>query len=138
MKTDSLQKIHSKTAPSVVGPYSQAIKAGKFVFCSGQIGLDPKNNSMVKGGVEKETKQVLKNLSMVLKASGVSSKNVVRVDIFLTDINDFAKVNAIYAKCFTTDPKPARQTVAVASLPKGAKIEVSCIAYVNKQTYKKR
>ena len=124
--------MHSNTVPSALGPYSQAIKAGKFIFCSGQIGLDPKNNNIVKGGINQETRQALKNLSMILKAHGVSFKDVIRVDIFLTDINDFHKVNEIYASYFIVDPKPVRQTAAVAALPKRAKIEISCIAYVKK------
>lgn len=127
-----LKQIKTKNAPAAVGPYSQAVKAGEFIFCSGQIGLDPKTNNLATGGVEKETKQVLKNLSQVLKAGGSSFKDVVRADIFLTDMNDFSKVNEIYAGYFTDEPKPTRQTVAVAALPKGAKIEISCIAYVKK------
>lgn len=120
--------IKSLKAPNPVGPYSQAVLAGNFLFCSGQIGINPKTNELVKGGVEKETKQALKNLSAVLSAAGVKLDDVVRTDIFLADINDFPKVNAIYASFFTKEPKPARQTVA-ASLPKNARIEISCIAY---------
>ena len=124
-----LQQINTVTAPKAVGPYSQAIKVDKFVFCSGQIGLEPKTNTLVEGGVEKEAEQTLKNLSAVLEAAGLSFKNVIRTDIFLTNINDFSKVNEIYGKHFSKDPKPARQTVEVSKLPKGANIEVSCIAY---------
>lgn len=126
-KINYLQKIQSKSAPAAVGPYSQAVKAGGFIFCSGQIGLNPKTNNLVKGGVEKETEQVLKNIFQVLKAGGTSFKDVIRVDIFLTDKNDFSQVNKIYTNYFISDPKPARQTVVVTALPKGAKIEMSCI-----------
>lgn len=131
-KINYLQKIQSKSAPTSAGPYSQAIKVGGFIFCSGQIGLNPRTNNLVRGGVEKEMKQALKNLSQVLKAGGASFKNVVRVDIFLTNINDFNQVNEIYGQYFTNEPRPARQTSVVVALPKKAKIEISCIAYVKK------
>lgn len=124
-----MKKIDSKNAPTAAGPYSQAVKAGNFVFFSGQIGLDPKTNLLVKGGIEKETEQILKNLSEVIKAAKLNFKNIVKAEIFITDMNNFAKVNAVYADFFNHDPKPARQTIGVASLPKGASIEVSCIAY---------
>lgn len=125
-----MEEVKSENVPTAAGPYSQAVKAGGFVFCSGQIGLDPKTNQFVEGGVEEQTEQVLKNLAEVLKAAGAEFKNVVRCDIFLTDINDFVKVNEIYAKYFSTDPRPARQTVEVSNLPKGAKVEISCIAQI--------
>lgn len=127
-----LKQLNSKNSPKAVGPYSQAIKAGNFVFCSGQIGLDPKTNSLVDGAIEEETKQTLNNLKEVLKAAKLSLKDVVRVDIFITDIEHFSKVNEIYGKYFIHDPKPARQTVEVSKLPKEANIEISCIALVNK------
>lgn len=127
-----MKRIDSKNAPTAAGPYSQAIRAGSFVFFSGQIGLNPKTNLLVKGGVEKETEQTLKNLSEVVKAAKLSFKNMVKVEIFITDMKNFGKVNEIYAGFFTQDPKPARQTIGVASLPKGASIEISCIAYKNK------
>jgi 2-iminobutanoate/2-iminopropanoate deaminase len=123
------KRINTDKAPKSAGPYSQAIKAGNFVFCSGQIGLNPKTNQLVTGGVEKETKQTLKNLLEVLKASKLSFKNVVKSEIFLTDIKNFEKVNKIYGEFFLKDPKPARVTVEVSNLPKGASIEISCIAY---------
>lgn len=123
------KKIDSKEAPLAAGPYSQAIKAGDFVFLSGQIGIDPKTNLLVKGSIEKETKQTLENLSEVIKAAKLSFENVVKTEVFLTDMNDFVKMNEIYADFFKHDPKPARQTIGVAQLPKGARIEISCIAY---------
>lgn len=124
-----MKEIKTDLVPKAVGPYSQAIKVGNLVFCSGQIGLDPKTNTLTKGGIEKETRQTLENLLNLLGASRLNFSNVVRVDIFLIDINDFAKVNEIYDEYFTKNPKPARQTVAVKKLPKGALIEISCIAY---------
>lgn len=127
-----LKKIDSKNAPLAAGPYSQAVKAGDYVFCSGQIGLDPKTNLLVKGGIEKETEQALNNLNTVLKAAKLSFSEVIKTEIFITDIKDFIKVNEIYAKFFTSNPKPARQTIGVVSLPKGANIEISCIAYAKK------
>lgn len=127
-----LKKIDSKSAPLAAGPYSQAVKAGNFVFFSGQIGIDPKTNLLVEGGIEKETEQTLNNLNTVLKAAKLSFKQVVKTEIFITDMKNFAKVNEIYAKFFTSSPKPARQTIGVASLPKGASIEISCIAYAKK------
>ncbi len=123
------EKIYSDNAPQAIGPYSQAIKVGDFIFCSGQIGLDPKTNNLVKGGIEKETKQILNNLFEILKATDADLNNVVSVSIFLTNINDFSKVNKIYFKHFISEPNPARQAIAVTALPKKAKIEISCIAY---------
>lgn len=125
-----LKKVESQNAPAAIGPYSQAIIANGFLFCSGQLGIDPKTGQLVSGGVEREAEQVMKNLQEVLKAGGTALKDVVRCDIFLTDMNDFLKVNEIYASYFTADPKPARQTVEVAKLPKNGMIEISCIAFV--------
>lgn len=127
-----MKKIDSNHAPLSVGPYSQAIKVGNFVFCSGQIGLDPKTNLLVTGGIEKETKQTLINLSIVLTAVKLSFRDVVKTEIFMTNIKNFAKVNAVYATFFTSNPKPARQTIGIRELPKGASIEISCIAYAKK------
>lgn len=124
-----MEEIKSDKVPAVVGPYSQAVKVKNLIFCSGQIGLDPNTNQLVEG-VEAQTEQVLKNLREVLKATGADYMDVLRCDIFLTDINNFAKVNDIYSKYFSNDPKPARQTVEVSNLPKGALIEISCIASI--------
>lgn len=129
---NSMKKIDSRNVPAAAGPYSQAIKVGDFVFCSGQIGLDPKTNLLVTGGIEKEVKQTLINLSTVLKAAKLSFKDVIKVEIFVTEMKNFVAVNNVYAAFFTFDPKPARQTIGVASLPKGANIEISCIAYAKK------
>lgn len=119
--------VHSPGAPEAIGPYSQAIIAGELVFCSGQIGLDPRTGVLVEGGVEEETRRVLENLSAVLGAAGASLGGVVRTTIFLTDLGDFAKVNAIYGAAFPA-PHPARATVGVSALPKGARVEIDAIA----------
>ncbi len=121
--------IISKEAPAAIGPYSQAVEFGDFVFLSGQIGVDPLSGELAKG-IDKQTKQVFKNLNAVLKASGLSLINVVRADVFLADMNDFQKMNEIYGTFFKKDP-PARQTVQVAALPRAALVEISCIAYKN-------
>lgn len=122
-----LTAINSEKAPEPVGPYSQAIQSDRIIFCSGQIGLDPKTNKLVTGGIEAETKQVLENLLKVLEAAGSSKNHVVQTTIFIADMNDFSKVNEIYANFFNGEIKPARQTIEVSKLPKGALIEISCI-----------
>jgi 2-iminobutanoate/2-iminopropanoate deaminase len=114
-------------APAAIGPYSQAIVAGGFVFCSGQVGLDPTSGNLTEGGVEAQAERALRNLSAVLDAAGCSLADVVKTTVFLADIADFATVNAVYAR-FMPDPPPARSTFAVAALPKGARIEVEAIA----------
>lgn len=124
------QKIETDKASKVVGPYSQAIKLGSLIFCSGQIGINPSTNNLVEGGIEEQTKQTLENLSEVLKAGGSNLENVVRVDIFITDMNEYLKVNELYGSYFDKEPKPARLTVEVSKLPKGALIEISCIAHI--------
>jgi 2-iminobutanoate/2-iminopropanoate deaminase len=127
-----IKEIKSKKAPLPVGPYSQAVKLNNLLFCSGQIGLDPQSGGLVKGGIEKETKQVFKNLSAVLVSAKSNFQSVLRVEIFLTNLNDFNKVNEIYAEYFSNKVKPARVTVEVSKLPKNASIEISCIAFINK------
>ena len=121
--------VHSDDAPKAIGPYSQAIQvdAGKMTFLSGQIPLDPKTMEMVQGDVVAQAEQVMKNLSAVLKASGLDFSHVVRCTIFLTDLADFAKVNEVYGRHFTGAP-PARATVQVAALPRGSKVEIDAIA----------
>ena len=116
-------------APKAIGPYSVAIKAGPFVFTSGQLGLDPASGALVDGGVEAETRQALTNLRHVLEAAGSSLSLVVKTTVFLRDINDFARMNAIYGEFFTQDP-PARSAVQVAALPKGGAVEIEAIAHL--------
>ena len=121
--------VHSDDAPKAIGPYSQAVQvdAGKMTFLSGQIPLDPKTMEMVQGDVVAQAEQVMKNLGAVLKASGLDFSHVVRSTIFLTDLGDFAKVNEVYGRAFTGEP-PARATVQVSALPRGAKVEIDAIA----------
>lgn len=114
-------------APAAIGPYSQAVKAGGFVFLSGQIPLDPATGKIVEGGIEEQTQRVMKNLGEVLKAAGSTFEKVVRSTIFLADLNDFAKVNEIYGTFFPKEP-PARATVQVAALPRGSRVEIDVIA----------
>jgi 2-iminobutanoate/2-iminopropanoate deaminase len=116
-------------APRAIGPYSLAVKAGPFVFASGQAGLDPTTNELVPGGVEAETRQTLANLKNIFEAAGVTMDHVVKTTIFLRDINDFARVNAVYAEFFSGS-YPARSTVQVAALPKGAAVEIEAVAYL--------
>lgn len=118
--------VETSNAPKAIGPYSQAIIAGDFVFCSGQIGIDPKTGNLVEG-IENQTNQIIKNLEAVLKEAECSLQHIVKTTIFLTNITDFAKVNEIYGSFFAAH-KPARATVEVSSLPKGALIEIEAIA----------
>jgi len=123
------EAVNTATAPAPVGPYNQAVKAGALLFCSGQIALDPQTGAMVGAGdVEAETRQVLANLEAVLRQAGVGPAQVVRTTVFLVDLADFARVNAIYAETFGTAVAPARACVQVAALPKGARVEIDCIA----------
>ena len=121
------QAVSTPTAPAAIGPYSQAIKAGSLLFLSGQIPLDPVTGKIVEGGIEAETRQVFHNISEILKAAGVSFDAVVSATVFVADMNDFAKVNEIYATYFTT-PAPARATVQVARLPRDCRVEIQVIA----------
>lgn len=116
-------------APKAIGPYSVAIKAGPFVFTSGQLGLDPVSGAIVEGGVEAETRQALTNLSHVLEAAGSSLSLVVKTTVFLRDINDFSRMNAVYGEFFTQNP-PARSAVQVAALPKGGAVEIEAVAHL--------
>jgi len=122
-----LDVISSPAAPAAKGPYSQAIRAGNLLFCSGQIPLDPKTMQMVGATAAEQADQVLKNLAAVLTAGGASMGHVVRTTIFLASMGDFAAVNEVYGKHFGAH-KPARATVAVKELPKGALVEIDCIA----------
>lgn len=118
-------------APAAIGPYSQAVRAGQFVFLSGQIPLDPQSGNMVGGDdVEAQTEQVMKNLAAVLVAAGSSFGQVVKATIFLTDLGDFAVVNRVYGAHFEGHAPPARATVQVAALPRGAKVEIELTALV--------
>ena len=123
------EKVKTESAPGAIGPYSQAVKVGDFVFCSGQIPIDPATGEFVEGGVREQTHQVLKNLSEVLKAAGSSLKGVIKTTVFVEDMNDFAEMNRVYAEYFTEN-FPARATVQAARLPKDAKVEIECVALI--------
>ena len=123
--------VDSPDAPKAIGPYSDAIVANGFIFLAGKVGTNPKTNALVDGGIVEQTEQVLKNLEVVLKAAGSSLDDVVKTTVFLADMNDFTKMNEIYAKHFKK-PYPARSTVQVARLPRDAKIEIEAIAILKK------
>lgn len=122
--------VETAEAPKANGPYSQAIIANGFVYTAGQVGTDPKTGALVEGGIAEQTEQALKNIEAVLKASGSGLDDVVKTTVFLADMNDFAKMNEVYAKRFKT-PFPARSTVQVARLPRDAKIEIEVVAVVS-------
>ena len=121
------QIILTPNAPQPIGAYSQAIRDGDFLFCSGQIGIDPKTGTLKNSSIEEEAEQVLNNVHEVLIAAGADFSSIMKTTIFLTNMNDFTKVNEVYARILG-GAKPARSTVAVAALPKGARIEIECIA----------
>ena len=121
------EAVCTKEAPTAIGPYSQAVKVGNLLFLSGQISIDPKTNQMNAGSIEEQTKQALENLAAVVRARGMTMDNVVNTTVFLKDVNDFAKMNAVYGTYFKDKP-PARATVQVARLPRDAFVEISAIA----------
>ena len=123
-------RVQTDNAPAAIGPYSQAIKAGGFVFASGQIPIDPQTGEFVAGGIGEQTEQVLKNLAAVLEAAGSSLAKVVKTTVFLADMKEFAAMNEVYGKFFTGEP-PARATVAAAGLPKDARVEIEAVALVS-------
>ncbi len=125
--TEGKETVLTSKAPKPIGPYSQAIRSDTLVFASGQAGLDPNTGELVQGGIEAETRQVLTNIKNVLEASDSGMAHVLKTTVFLIDMNDFPKMNAIYAEFFPKDP-PARSTVAVAALPKAARVEIEAIA----------
>jgi reactive intermediate/imine deaminase len=132
MTSPAIEAISTSAAPEPVGPYNQAVKAGGMLYCSGQIALDPASGAMVgDGDVEAETHQVLSNLKAVLAAAGCTPRHVVRTTVFLADLGDFSKVNALYAEVFGDGVSPARACVEVAALPKGARVEIDCIAVIS-------
>ena len=127
----SARAITTASAPSPVGPYNQAVLAGGWLYCSGQIPIDPESGAMVgDGDVQAETKQVLQNLASVLAAAGAAPSQVVRSTVYLVDLADFQVVNALYAEMFGAGISPARACVQVAALPKGSKVEIDCIAWL--------
>ena len=125
----SRQTIHTSHAPQAIGPYSQAVRAGDTVYLSGQIPFDPATMQLVSGDIEAEIRQVFENLKAVAEAAGGSLANAVKVNVFLTDLAHFAKVNEIMAT-YCTQPFPARAAVGVAQLPRGARVEIECVLYL--------
>lgn len=122
-----MKTIHTEHAPKAVGPYSQAIEAGGFVFASGQLPIDPATGTFAEGGIKEQTRQSLTNAQAVLRAAGIDLTHVVKTTVFLSDIDNFAAMNEVYAEFFK-EPYPARSAFAVKTLPKGALVEVECIA----------
>lgn len=126
----SIKKIETKNAPAAIGPYSQAVRSGNFLFCSGQIPLIPETGELITGGIEAQTRLVMENLRQVLLAGGTDFSSVVKTTIYLADMGDFAVVNELYAGFFS-GVAPARATVQVAALPKNARVEIDAIACVD-------
>jgi len=124
--------IATEAAPQAIGPYSQAVSIGEFVFTSGQLPIDPKTGVFVEGGIAEQTEQVLRNLAEVLRAAGTSLEEVVKTTVFLADMNDFAAMNEAYGRYFSNEP-PARSTVQAARLPRDARIEIDVIAIRRKE-----
>ncbi|HWC16480.1 MAG TPA: RidA family protein [Terriglobales bacterium] len=124
------EQVRTQGAPQAIGPYSQAVKCGEFLFASGQVALDPASGNIIKGGIGEQTEQALKNISAVLAAAGTGLDKVVKSTVFLKDMNDFAKMNEVYARYLSGDGKiaPARSTVEVSRLPKDALVEIEVIA----------
>ena len=125
----NLKKVETPLAPAAIGPYSQAVKAGSFLFISGQIPIDPQTGEVVERTIEAQTKQVLNNIEAILKAEGLQFKHVVKSEVYLKDMQDFQKMNELYSEKFSFPIKPARQTLQVAKLPLDVLVEISCIAY---------
>lgn len=123
------KRIHTNDAPAAVGPYSQAIRAGDYIFTAGQVALDPVDGTIVGQDVSEQTEQVLRNLKAVLAAAGSDLEHVVKTTVFLQSMNDFTAMNAVYARHFP-EPFPSRSTVEVSALPKSALVEIECIAVV--------
>ena len=125
----ALKQVSTPNAPGAIGPYSQALQAGDFLFLSGQIPLDPATGTVVEGGIAEQTHQVLKNIGAVLSAAGASYAQVVKTTVFLQDMADFATMNEIYGGYFSA-PAPARSTIQAAGLPRAVRVEIDCVAYL--------
>ena len=134
MNSSTIEPIETNSAPKPVGPYNQAVLVENWLYCSGQIALDPITGEMIgNGNIEDETRQVLNNLLAVVEAAGGKNSNVIRTTIYLTNLNDFTKVNKIYAETFDNEVSPARACVEVSNLPKGGKIEIDCVAWLGER-----
>ena len=123
--------VHSEAAPAAVGPYSQAVRAGDFLFVSGQLGIDPSTKRMAEGGIENQAERALANIAAILEAAGGDMRSVVKTTVLLQSMDDFARLNQVYARFFPSDP-PARATYQVAQLPLGALVEIEAIAYLGR------
>ena len=123
----NISSVSTDKAPAAIGPYSQAIACGDLIFCSGQVALDPASGELLDGSVADQTRRAMDNLGAVLAAAGTAFSRVVKTTIYLADMNDFVAVNEVYAEYFEGDP-PARATIGVSGLPKGARVEIDCIA----------
>jgi 2-iminobutanoate/2-iminopropanoate deaminase len=123
------ESVRAAGAPAAIGPYSQGVRAGGFLFCSGQLPLDPSTGKMVEGGIEAQTDRVLKNLEAVLIAGGSTLRSVVKTTVYLVDMGDFPAMNAVYGKFFPEDP-PARATVQIVQLAAGARVEIDAVAVI--------
>lgn len=121
--------VKTKNAPAPIGPYNQAVFAGKILYISGQIALDPSTGELKTSNLEDETRQVLENLKAILEEAGLSLDNVVKTSIFISDMNNFGRINEVYSKYFDSENAPARETVEVANLPKFVNVEISAIAF---------
>ena len=130
MHSPEKEVITTEKAPKALGPYSAGIRVGNMIYTAGQVGIDPAIGDIVAGGIEAETRQVLHNLQAVLKAAGSSLDRVVKTTVFLQDMNEFSRMNAVYAEFFTEKP-PARSTVQVGALPKGAAVEIEAVAFTD-------
>jgi 2-iminobutanoate/2-iminopropanoate deaminase len=124
-----LSAVSTASAPKALGPYSQAIRAGQFLYVSGQVPIDPATGELVSGGIAEQTQRAFQNIGEILAAAGASFQHVVRTSVFLSDLSDFAAMNEVYATFFTP-PQPARSTIEAARLPRDAKIEVDVIAFL--------
>jgi 2-iminobutanoate/2-iminopropanoate deaminase len=125
----SIGTVSTPGAPRAIGPYSQGIRAGEFLFTAGQVGFDPATGELVDGGIAEQTGQVLQNIRAILQAAGTDLSSVVKTTVFLVDMADFAAMNEVYAAAFG-DHRPARSTVAVAALPRGARVEIDAVAHL--------
>ena len=129
MPHHSLDIIHTDSAPQAIGPYSQAIRVGDFVYTTGQIALDPVSGQIVEGGIEAHTRQVLNNLKNVLEAAGSGLHRVVKTTVYMQDLAEFADMNVVYIEFFG-DHRPARTTIQIAAVPRGSRVEIECVAVV--------
>ena len=128
------QPISTSLAPDAIGPYSQAIRVGDFLFCSGQIPLDPKSMKVIEGGIREQTQRVMENIAGILKAAGMDFSNVIKATLFIVDMSQFQEVNEIYAQYFKGETLPVRSCVAVKALPKGVQVEIEVLAYARMAT----